>query len=120
MQNNEIQENIFLDILQTPSDTANGVQSLNSVGDSRNSFEEQPKIIIEIDNTVKSFLFLFIGNIFWLNQQKFSFWVDFLVSNSFVASTSNFKEIAGWSSTINIEDGISKMIKSFYNEIRVK
>ena len=54
MQNNEIQENIFLDILQTPSDIANGVQSLNSVGDSRMSFEEQPKIIIEIDNTLKN------------------------------------------------------------------
>jgi hypothetical protein len=54
MQNNEIQENIILDIPQTPSDSANGAQSLNSVGDIRNSFEEQPKIIIEIDNTLNN------------------------------------------------------------------
>jgi nucleoside-diphosphate-sugar epimerase len=45
--------------------------------------------------------------------------VDPIEFRNFVASTSNFKDIAGWSSTINIEDGISKMIKSFYNEIRV-
>lgn len=46
--------------------------------------------------------------------------VDPIEFRNFVASTSNFKEIAGWSSKINIEDGICKMIKSFYNEIRVK
>jgi nucleoside-diphosphate-sugar epimerase len=39
--------------------------------------------------------------------------VDPIELRDFVACTSNFKELAGWSSTVTIENGINMMIKSF-------
>jgi len=48
-----MQENIFLDILPTPSAIAYGVQSLTGVGSLQNDIE-QPKSIIEIDNNLNN------------------------------------------------------------------